>query len=54
MENQNFSNSPTIIENAYSRDVDLILKSIADKKSIKDFLLDDSEMRKLYHLLNLG
>jgi len=43
MENQNFSNSPTIIENAYSRDVDLILKSIADKKSIKDFLLDDSE-----------
>lgn len=43
MENQNFSNSPTIIGNEYSRDVDLILKSVADKKSIKDFLLDDSE-----------
>lgn len=43
MENQNFSNSPTIIENAYNKDVDLILKSVADKKSIKDFLLEDSE-----------
>ena len=43
MENQNFSNSTTIIGNEYSRDVDLILKSVADKKSIKDFLLDDSE-----------
>lgn len=43
MENQNFSNSPSIVGNAHSRDVDLILKSVADKKSIKDFLLDDSE-----------
>lgn len=43
MENQNFSNSTTIIGNEYSRDVDLILKSAADKKSIRDFLLDDSE-----------
>ena len=43
MENQNFSNSPSIVGNAHSRNVDLILKSVADKKSIKDFLLDDSE-----------
>lgn len=44
MENQNFSNSTNIIGNEYSRDVDLILKSVADKKSIKDFLLEDSEV----------
>lgn len=43
MENQKFSNSPTIIGDAHSSNVDLILKSVADKKSIKYFLLDDSE-----------
>ncbi|MBW8359581.1 MAG: DUF3871 family protein [Weeksellaceae bacterium] len=43
MENQDFSNSTTIIGNNKSRDVDLILKSVADKKSIRDLLLEDSE-----------
>lgn len=43
MENQDFSNSATIIGNDRSRNVNMILKSVADEKTVRDLLLEDSE-----------